>query len=845
MAYQDLALRNVAGEIAVTYNDNNMSSTVENEPSFGPRVFATATAKTGVAGKVYQVENLARTMADFDSRSELANLISRVRGANNTMPLSVARVGSKKSHFLLQRDVAVDSYEKETLVSITPVLSQEEDLDRNLRKTLKNYKLILLPFVEGNMVRQRVIIVASNFKETQHVVAYDSERIFQIDGDAVFDVEINLPLGECLVTPDATSLTLADDFTLLQLQEHSDLRGFKFANLPRLSDADVLSKIQHLDLLTETVEVLSVNVGSGYLIKQIDGSAGDYISHVERYAVNEMVYEELEFENFQYLYCEGCYADINPVSLSAGTKLKDQARWHQNSLGHMWKFVNNGRPYIYMFMRKNPFDAGNVAASYVHSGITISMNAEQQKLGDLLNLVEFHIHSFDGANGAVESIVNEYGLIECHMNVDLDNAASIQTPFGTLAIPVGNIAPDNMLKFRHRPSLVDGTRSLSEYLLLGTQSYDLDPFVMTHFELTGDLVPEAVVDRLVDFTGELDGATLSDASLEAVNAEVREVSFLHQAGQAAYTASTNYNQVIALVPTTKPPASLNGVSAWAGNPGTYVVNNLGELEITKNGTGVLGTRLLAGATDYRGGAAFGGVILTNGDSLPNQIPYGIDDQDEAVDGNNNPIDLGKHCVVVGAWGATSSAEAAFPKNGSKPRVRTTGSITGNAGPQIAAILNQLAPGTEPIGPILGRVPGFSPQQRTPRKVLNDLAALRICMIDQTGVISSIYTSALRTSDYRKISSIIAANTIVSRVRAICEPIIGQAYDDAQVASLQQAIEGSSRAMVQDRIAQAVNVRLYASRLDRINGVLRCSVNFVPPLSIEAITIDLTLEAPQG
>ena len=339
MAYQDLALRNVAGEIAVTYNDNNMRSTVENDPSYGPRVFATATAKTGVAGKVYRVDNLARAMADFDSRSELADLVSRIRGANDTMPLSVARVGSKKSHFILQRDVASDSFEKETLISITPVLSQEEDLDRRIRKSLANYKLILLPFVEGNLVRQRVLIVASNFKESQHVIVFDSERVLQINGDALFDVEINLPLGECLVTPDASELTLANGFTLAELQDHSDLRAFKYADLPRLSDGNVLTKIQHLDLLDEDVEVLSANNTDGYILEQIDGAAGEYISHVERYAANEAMYEELEFEDFQYLYCEGCYADINPVVLSSNSTLKQQAYWHQNALGHMWKFV--------------------------------------------------------------------------------------------------------------------------------------------------------------------------------------------------------------------------------------------------------------------------------------------------------------------------------------------------------------------------------------------------------------------------------------------------------------------------------------------------------------------------
>lgn len=847
MAYQDLALRNVAGEIAVTYNDNNMRPTNQVDPTFGPRIFATATAKSGVTAKTYRVDSIASAMADFDSRSELANLISRIKGANINMPISVARVGSKKSHFIIERDVADDSYEKETLIRITPVIVQEADADRRIRETLENYKLILLPFVEGNLVRQRVIIVVSNFKESQHAIVYDSEMLLQLNGEALFDVEINVALGECFVTTDAmgADFQLADGFTLSDLQDLSDLKAFQYKDLIKLSDSEavVLSKIQELDILNKAL--LSADDASlTNALRVIDGSAGDYISHVERYASNEIVYEELEFENFQYLYCEGCYADVNPVELTEALTLKQQAFWHQKSLGYMWKLVHNGEPHMMMFSRKNPFDAGNVANGYTHSGISVDLTDDHKKLGDLLNIVEFNIHHVDGGTLNVESFSNDYGIVECHIKGNFDESQGanvvVKTPFANLTIPT-HAQPANVnIKFRHRPSQVGANRDLSDYLLLG--NYDLDPFAMTSFDLTGEIVPEAAMYELMTFEEDLDGLTDSSAVLTADNKEVREVSFLHQAGQAAYVASTNYNQIIALVPTSRPESK---ISDWAGNPGTYAVDSNGELKITENGTGILGTRLLAGAVDYRDGAAFGGVILTNGDSLPNQTPYGIDDQDEALDSNNNPIDLGKHCVVIGAWGSTASAEALFPKNSSAPRVRTSGNIFANAGPQIASILNQLAPGTEPIGPILGRVPGFSPQQRTPRKVLNDLAALRICMIDQTGVISSIYTSALRTSDYRKISSIISANTIVSRVRTICEPIIGQSYNDAQIASLQQTIEGASRAMVQDNIAQAVNVRFYASQVDRISGVLRCSVTFVPPLSIEAITIDLTLQAPQA
>jgi hypothetical protein len=350
---------------------------------------------------------------------------------------------------------------------------------------------------------------------------------------------------------------------------------------------------------------------------------------------------------------------------------------------------------------------------------------------------------------------------------------------------------------------------------------------------------------LLTFDENLDGSTASAATLVAKEVEVREISFLQQSAQSAYVASTNYNQVVAIVPTTPPPASINGISRWAGNPGTYEVTTSGEVVITENGTGVLGTRLLAGATDYRDGAAFGGVILTNGNDLPNKLPYGVDDSDEALDSSGNPIDLGKHAVVVGAYGLVPKAESIFPGNTRKPRTGIQASVFGSAGPLIAARLNSLAPGTEPIGPVLGQLAGFAPQQRTPRKVLNDLAALRICMIDQTGVISSIYTSALRTSDYSKISSILSANAIVSQVKFLCNPVIGQPFNDAQIASLRQRIDGAMRLMVQSNYAQDISVDMFASQLDRINGVLNCSIRFVPPLSLEAINIDLTLEAPSA
>ena len=853
MAYQDLALRNVAGEISVTYNDNNMRSRIVPDPVSGPRVLATATAKSGINNEVYDVISVNRAMQDFDSRSELATLVAAARNSNPEVPMSVARIGGKPFHFILEREIS-GFHEKETLIRITPGFIQEQDTSRGLRSSLESYRLILLPYVEGSLVRQRVIIVASDRRDQNFTIVYDSERILQVNGDAAFEVEINLPLGEVLVTQgayEATTVTLVDgSVTLAQLQTLSDLSAFVFSALPKLSDnkATLFGKVSFVGIIDGSLKDLNdAALTPAFDFESIDGSDGDYINHVERYAANELAYEKLEFENFQFMYCEKCYADIGAVTLSSSDSLYEQVNWHESKLGYMWRYVYNGRPYVFMFGRSNPFD-DTAVSTYTHNAITYTLSNTHKDAGDLLNLVEFHFHALAaGTITKVESFVNGKGIIECHVDfdhtVDRSAADQIETPFAQLSFAANKFNANDELVVRLRPSDIGSARTCSDHLIDNT--FNLDPFVMTHYDLTGELIPEAVMNRLLTFIGELDGATAASPTLVTKGAEVREVSFLHQSAQAAYVASTNYNQVIAIVPTSPPPASSSGISSWAGNPGTYVINESGDIVITEDGTGVLGTKLLAGSTSYRDGAAFGGVILTNGDSLPNKLPYGIDDQDEALDASGNPIDLGKHAVVVGAYGLVPKAEALFPGNTGKPKGRITGTSFGSAGPLIAAVLNRLAPGTEPIGPVLGRIPGFSPQQRTPRKVLNDLAALRICMIDQTGVISSIYTSALRTSDYSKISSILSANAIVDQVRALCQPVIGQAYNDAQIASLRQRIDGAMRLMVQQNYAQDIRVDMTASQLDRINGVLNCSITFVPPLSLEAVNVQLTLEAPSA
>lgn len=961
MAYQDLIFNNLAGKVIGIYNDNNLLRDVNLPEISNRRIIATGTATAGARNELFDVRSINTAMETFGSDSEIATIIQQVANINTDFNLSVVRVGSSPFHWRLKQMID-GSYEKQPLISIVPVFIQEKDADRGIFSTLENLKIVLMPFKDGNLLRQRVVLINHDRNPGNNFIVYDSERLLVTNGEVGFDVSIDVPYGSILYTEGAfdTLRRLSDDYTDDQLDAISAITGFNDDGMLTLDDeTNVLSKIKVINTLKRELQTLNdANLAipaEAYSLTIHEGSSKKDLDYCERYIHNEEAYRVLEFQQADFLYCEGCFADIEPVNLS-GKKSAYALNWASENLGYLWKYVFNGRSYSYMFRTANPFSDSLVATTYTNDKITYNFSNNERKLGDLLNLVELHLHpKAVGTNTSIETFSNEKGLIECHVDFASDLASNItdahslteaeyiaytnagftadnttdvygwtladfnslaaengtdfvsdgdatlprdtrtglieaqhnalmgnavvtaylggayaadantdakgrteaefnaykealflvtitlQTPFCSLQFSASKYDADQSVPaIRLRPSLIDGNDDVSRLLREGS-NYNNDPFVISHWDMAQDEIPEGVISRLISFPE--NGATT--ATLVAVPLEVREVSFLHQVAQAAYQASSNYNHTIGIVPTTPPPAKKAGLSAWAGQPAEYEVKDDGTIVVTKDGTGILGNKLLAGALGYRDDAAFGGIILTNGEDLPNNLPYGIDDTDEALDPRSNPIDIGKHLLVVGSWGYVTNPKTSFESFGGK-RIsanQTNYPVYVNAGPSIAQILADLAPGNEPIGPVNGVVSGFNNRMQTPRSVLNNLAALRICMIGQDSVISSIYTAALRTSDYTKISSIISANEILKRVRQTAAPVLGQALDDATINSLDTTMLGLSNALKNDGYAQACRIRLSASRLDRINGVLNARVSFVPPFSLETINVNMTLEAP--
>ncbi len=260
-----------------------------------------------------------------------------------------------------------------------------------------------MPYREGSLIRQRAII----FNTTTARPVFDSEGILIPSvAEALFDVELNVPAGFFLYTPevfedgilDPANPTLDQIYALAEIkagmQTASALSINGFANVNGVREAKAfLAKVNVVDEFALTNSSIgsfnTANVGSEITMRTLGGHNGDYISHCERYAANEVAYDELEFENLAFLHCDKCYADINPVALSADMDLAKQVSWHKHNLGYMWKYEFNGRPHVFMAARKNPFDATLVASDYIYDGITYRVSPAQAELGDALNLVEF------------------------------------------------------------------------------------------------------------------------------------------------------------------------------------------------------------------------------------------------------------------------------------------------------------------------------------------------------------------------------------------------------------------------------------------------------------------------
>lgn len=921
MAYRNFYSR-LPG-VQATFNDGNLAR-ITPEVRSGSKLLIASSAEQGFTNRLYSVSSIDAVVTEFGENSSVAKAVqlAKVNGAQN---VDVVKVNGKQAHFLIKKSIEGADFQKETIIKISPkrtgkmyVGTTSASGDNTTVDVLAGYVIALLPFKKGNIFKQRILAYQVNNVNQPRTLIYDSEMLLATNL-ASFDIEINNAPGndQILVTPEFFNTTGAEDF---QISLEDAVAAFDNKQI-KVTLLKTLSSITSSDIsVFNSDKTLESATNADYSVVTLQPENIDQVSHLERFAGLEVKYHDLDYLDADFIYCDGCYADIAPVELGALSS-SEKLEYGAHKLGYMWKYVYEGKPYVFFFGRKNPFDSANIVDSYV--GITgkldFEFSADQKKLGDLLNLVDlkFHVDSaLDLFEPALEIFTSDTGRVECHISTKNGFIAEdISLPFCTLSPKHGltishiltadipdltNIGTsDNLtLSFQGktlsagqkvilfgqtttaanndklyivtktavpgadndiwslvldaasttiytdnrvsnntsktlRPSVVgNDNRALS--ILLESGSFNTDAFVETPHTLYGALVPEAVIERLFTYT-------LESVSLVASSIEVREVNFLHQAAMMAYKASNTTTQTVAFVPCSPPPSSNDGVMKWAGASPGYNVDATGTLIVESAGTGIQGNKLLFGAPDYRGGLPFGGVILTTGQDLPNQEPYGIDDTDEASDALGTPIDIGKHAIVVGSWGTFTPATATQYK----VRVNRAQYGFSNLAPAVAARLISLPVHSEPIGPVNGIVAGVSVLgARIPKATLNTLALGRVCMFDQNGALAILRTAALPNSDYTRVSTIRVANRILGAIRAFALPYLGRSVNFAKTALAQQ-LQGFMVSEQRNGYIQAYRpVQIYSSRADEIAGRMNVSVAFTPPFSLEMVNVDMTILPPQ-
>lgn len=784
-------------------------------------VLVAAGAEKGRSNTPFLIQDLGVASAAFGKDSDLVKAASQV--ANSTdLNIFAIRVGGKQSHFIIEKDIA-DSAEKEILVRISPV-------ERGASSNFANVKVAFLPYTDGSILRQRVVLFDAN---TENPI-FDSEEILSID-DTRFEVELNNDVGEIIVSKTvsydpATQLGSLAAFKSLGEQ---DARGvYAVSELESLQDLiDGTSVSTDLVVTPDVITAASTISAASLSQGSIGGSSQIGSSHCERFAAFESMYADVEDVAVDFMHFDKAYVDVETIPAS-GLSAAEWQTWDEQYLGTAHKATINGQCYVTMFASPNPLSADHVVAAgatITHGGqlIRVVPHAESLELGLLLTLNDIRFSSqgatastlskeeYIGSDGRLKTVIkssdfNDTSAIDCGM-FSIQMAANTITPLSgaTLISFTTDTSVDLKDCFKLNGDATGGTNAI-------------DKAVLTHFDLTGELIPEEAVEELMVLS--------SGKYVLAEDAYAREVNFGHQAASIAYTSSTEYKSSIAVVGTTKPRGGRRQLNAWAGKAPEYALDTNGDLVVESNGTKFMGTKYLYGASSYRAnangnGLAYGGFIQTT-------KGFGIDSSDELEDERGIAVDLGKHLLVVGAHGIVNIGGNEF--------------ISTNLGLKVIEKLASLPINEEPIGPVNGLLAGVSTTGAiNSRALLNDIALGRVIMTGTDGSIANFRTAALPSSDYTRVSTIRAMNFVLDAMRSVSLKYLGKAFSDTQLAALDTELLGTMRAIKAEGIIQDGVVEISASRLDRINGRLNMRVQMIPPLSIEAISIDLVVSAPQA
>jgi len=757
--------------VGAAYNDGGLRDITS---SAQPRILAIGPASSGMTYELWRVNNIRSAEVEFGAATPVLKSLHEVaaQGADN---LAVMRIGGRQGSFVVTDSAAAT-------LTIVPEYRDDEIMDR--------YALAM----DGTGTANRIAV----YDLIDQSWVYDSDEILVINQGIVDVADTGVDLFS------VGSFTLPDTMTSFADQVTGDFT------------------VENVATITSVVDTA--------------GTDGTSMSLVEHYAALNTAYHVLDFKDADLVTAPGAYidaanvADGDSLNLWAGMPLAGTS----DALGYVWQYIYRGKIYTYFVDSLTYFTTLGAA---VQSSVTlaISLTLEAVNAGAGAN-TKFDLEiTVGGGNTAVVTeaagVVSVVVDVTAAVTTTLVAAGYINTALAAFALSNG-LSANSVLIASGAADVIAGIAgpTLSAAGAGGN--------VVTHTMLTGDTTPAAVSTKF---------AAGSDA-------ELREVNFAHQLASFCKLASTTWKSMIGAVSFASPTSwSRLDIADWAGQlpEFTYAGSQLVIDAPADNGVGVLGNKFLAGFSDTAGyrnaqitdpgsandSLAYGGLITTVGASLPNgsDWPYGIDDDDEAIDGAGAPVDLGKHLLVTYDW--------PIHRNSYSGGTSYRGSLE-------ASVLGRLAVmpvNEEPIG-FNGVMLKVTSPPRIHSTQLDDLAEVRALGLrfeEGLGyVMVTSKTAAHPSSDYTEVSTIRCANRLLSGIRDIGKKYLGKAFTPERVISLQAALDSYLLEEGKAKIHQGAGAKITYTPADRIIGKIDVQLRFVPPFSIRLINVTLSLAADE-
>lgn len=743
-----------------------------------PKILVVGPAESGLTNEIFNVAAVSGAESEFGAETPILRVTHELL-AQNADNIAVVRSGGRQGSLVITDSAG-------GTLTIVPEYRDDEILAR--------YALV----IENDAVANRYLV----YDLTDQTWVFDTSEILVLD------------TGVVTVTD--------DDFDLFTLNDLS---------VPDLA-------IAMADLVTG-----DFTVDGGATIASVtitEGTDGMLPSLVERYAAYNTTLHMLDYRDADFVIPVDCYVDDDNIADDASVATYGYywlgvpaAGEHCDKLGYLWQYIYRGRVFTYFADTVDFFSVTAAAASKTVNTDLVITALRDGKGGNACTL-----QIALGGSLAVSVTENE----NCGLDILLtavtgvttnaDAAAAIDAALASFVASTGT-AGSTLLDATGGATVIAGTVAKSNF------TGGAGGHVLTHEDLTGDTIPSAVSTKFA----------------AAVDAELRECNFAHQLASFCYLASTNWATMLGAVSFKAPTAfGRLSVADWIGSLPEFTDNGQ-YLYIdapADNGQGILGNKFLSGesktSAGYRSslvtdgnstdGYAYGGFILTVGSALPNgsDWPYGIDDNDEAVDSGRKPIDIGKHLFVTYDWPIHSNGY----NGGSTYRGSLPGAFVGK--------VVGMAENEEPIGDN-GTIRKVQSPPRIHSTQLDELASIRAIGLrrdESVGlIIVSARTAAHPDSDYTRISTIRSVNRMLKGIRNIARPYIGKPFNAQQLVSLQSAID---QYLVAEKAAgynQGAKASISYTRADKIMGRLKVKVRMIPPFSVETIDVETSLAAEES